>query len=724
MNSSAVAFAQPFRSSIWLKLARLLQVATICLAIGLFIVSIPLNYEQRSIICNTEPCPPEQLTLESVQALNDMGMSVSSLVSLTIAVDLLVAVPYTVCAVIIFIRKPNELLTIFISVMLVVFGTATFTGAMRGFSSLYPEFDWLTKTVEMAGSVSLVAFLLVFPNGRFLPRWTVAILFSWFLFQLPRYYSPDSPFNLANTNPVLYNVIFAAGILSGVGLQVYRYLRSSNLIEKQQTKWVVYGLAIGVGGYVIIRGLSFFVPDPNGSGLPIALGLLILSVFFMLLFPISIAVAVVRYRLWDINPIINRTLVYGALSASTIALYILGVGLASRFFQGANFIFAFIATGIIAILFEPLRERLQRAVNRLMYGERDDPATVLTRLSQRLNSALAPDSVLQTIVETLSQTLRLPYAAISLLDGESHFASTPNPPPSELVSLPLTYQTERVGELRLAPRAEGESFSTADMNLLNLIARQAGIAVHNLYLTKDLQRSREKLVSAQEEERRRLRRDLHDGVGPTLASLTQRIDIAADLVNTDPEASIELLKELKGQIKGSVAEIRRLVYALRPPVLDEFGLITSIHEHVAPYTGPNGLQITFDVTDPMPSLPAAIEVAAYRIVLEAFTNIVNHAEAKSCHILIKIENRALVIEVSDNGKGLPSNTRSGVGFTSMRERAAELGGKFIVEDRPSGGTMVRAKLPITNAVELSGVGMAKPESTLQEPDPDVQKKEQ
>src|SRR5688500_16933443 len=364
MNSSAVAFAQPSRSSIWLKLARLLQVATICLAIGLFIVSIPLNDEQRSSICNAEPCPPGQLTLESVQALSDMGMSVRSLVSLTIALDLLVAVFYTVCAVIIFIRKPTELLTIFISVMLVVFGTATFTGALRGFSSVYPEFDWLTKTVEMAGSVSIVAFLLVFPNGRFIPRWTVAILFGWFVFQLPRYYTPDSPFNLANTNPVLYNVIFAAGILSCVGLQVYRYLRGSDLIEKQQTKWVVYGLAIGVGAYVIIRGLSFFVPDPNGSGLPIALGLLILSVFFMLLFPISIAVAVVRYRLWDINPIINRTLVYGALSASTIALYILGVGLASRFFQGANFIFAFIATGVIAILFEPLRERLQRAVNR------------------------------------------------------------------------------------------------------------------------------------------------------------------------------------------------------------------------------------------------------------------------------------------------------------------------------------------------------------------------
>jgi signal transduction histidine kinase len=169
------------------------------------------------------------------------------------------------------------------------------------------------------------------------------------------------------------------------------------------------------------------------------------------------------------------------------------------------------------------------------------------------------------------------------LDGESHFVSTSTPPPSELISLPLTYQTERVGELRLAPRAEGESFSTVDMNLLKLIARQAGIAVHNLRLTQDLQRSREKLVAAQEEERRRLRRDLHDGVGPTLASFSQRLDTAVDLVNTNPEASINLLKDIKSQVKHTVSEIRRLVYALRPPVLDEFGLVTAIREHVAPH---------------------------------------------------------------------------------------------------------------------------------------------
>ncbi|HET9908163.1 MAG TPA: GAF domain-containing sensor histidine kinase [Anaerolineales bacterium] len=694
MISPTLAVASP--APRWLMVARAFQILSICLAIGMFIISIPLNYEQRVTVCEVEPCLPNQLSLRSVQALEDVGMSVNDLVTQTIALDIIVAATYTVCAIVIFVRKPDEPLTIFVTIMLVIFGTATFTGGIRGIGLVYPALNGLINFFELLGSFSILAFLFVFPNGRFTPRWGVALLLIWSLLQiLPRYFA-DSPLNLAKTNPNLYGILFTGGILSGIAAQIYRYLRVSNIVERQQTKWVVYGLTIAIVGYLITRELGRLNTDPLGTGLPYSMALGITANLIILILPISISLAVIKYRLWDINPIINRTLVYGALSASTIALYILAVGFASRYVQGANLIVSFIVTGVIAILFEPLRERLQRAVNRLMYGERDDPATVLTRLSRRLDSALAPDAVLQTIVETLAQTLRLPYAAISLSDDTPapRFASSPNKPPTQLISLPLTYQSERVGELSLAPRAEGELFSTADMNLLTLIAGQAGIAAYNLRLTQDLQRSREKLVTAQEEERRRLRRDLHDGVGPTLASLSQRIDTAAEMVNIDPQASVELLKELKGQVRGSVSEIRRLVYALRPPALDEFGLVTAIREHVAPYTGPNGLQVTFDITDPMPPLPAAVEVAAYRIVLESFTNLINHAQASACDINMKFEDGSLLLEISDNGQGLPSNNHAGVGFTSMRERAAELGGHWNVENISTGGTRVQAWLPI------------------------------
>jgi signal transduction histidine kinase len=388
-----------------------------------------------------------------------------------------------------------------------------------------------------------------------------------------------------------------------------------------------------------------------------------------------------------------------------MALYIFGVGIFSAYFQNAraSYIIAFIATGLIAILFQPLRERLQRGVNRLMYGERDDPATLLSRLSQQIDTTLTPESVLPTIVETLAQALRLPYAGIRLhsSEGESRIIAAFGKPPPDVIQFPLTYQGESIGEMLLAPRAPGEAFSSADLKLLNIIAQQAGLAAYTVNLTAtlmqlntDLQQSRERLVVAIEEERRRLRRDLHDGVGPTLASLSHRIDAAADLVMSDPQASVGLLRELKGQIKSTLTEIRRLVYALRPPVLDEFGLVSAIREHTAPYAGPGGLAVSFEAAESLPDLPAAVEVAAYRIALEAFTNIVNHAQASRCQILIQVEDSSLRVEITDDGTGIQEDAHRGVGLSSMHERANELGGECLIENLPTGGTRVRARLPL------------------------------
>ena len=695
---------------------RMLQVAMICLTMGLFIAGIPLNYAIRSVICEAEPCPPFRLVFRSEEDLAKIGMTVASFAKMSVGLDILLAAVFTACALVIFLRKPRDPFTVFVTVMLVTFGMATFAGGIRVIAFTYPNLNLLIRTIEMFGNVAMLAFYFVFPNGRFTPRWTVAIVILWFLLVFPPYFLPDSPLNLQSKG-LIFELIFYATLLSGIASQIYRYLRVSDPIEKQQTKWVVYGLTLGMGGYVAVRTIGGFVPDPYGSALPIGITLLILGELFILLLPLSISIAVIRYRLWDINPIINRTLVYGALSFLTIAFYILTVGGFALYFHNnaTNLVTSFIATGVVAFLFEPLRQQLQRAVNRFMYGERDDPATVLIRLSQRLESTLAPDSILRTIVETLAQTLRLPYVAISLPDEEPRFASTRDLPPSELIQLPLTYQTARVGQLILAPRSVGESFSPSDLKLINIIAQQAGLAAYTVRLNNDLQKSRERLVSAQEEERRRLRRDLHDGVGPTLASFSQRLETAAELIHTNPQKSEKIIHALQKQVTETVADIRRLVYALRPPVLDEFGLVSAIREHTAQYSGPKGIRVTFDVTEPMPPLPAAVEVAAYRIALEAFTNIVKHARASACRVLIRIENSSLLLEISDNGKGLPAEPHTGIGLHSMRERAGELSGEFVVERKPSGGTIIRARLPISE-LAVSPV-------TMPDEDPGLQTKE-
>jgi signal transduction histidine kinase len=256
----------------------------------------------------------------------------------------------------------------------------------------------------------------------------------------------------------------------------------------------------------------------------------------------------------------------------------------------------------------------------------------------------------------------------------------------------LIYQRETVGELILGPRGRGEEFSPADRRLLNDIARQVEVAVHAAQVTTALQRSRERLVTAREEERRRLRRDLHDGLGPTLASLLLQAETAHDLIRTDPGESEALLAGLIDQLAAATSDIRRLVYNLRPPALDDLGLLGAIRAQARQY-GYASLQLHLQLPDALPPLPAAVEVGAYRIVQEALTNVVRHANARCCTVRLAV-GAALEVDITDDGDGLPGAVQAGVGLASLRERAAELGGSCDVEPGPAGGVRVRARLPL------------------------------
>ncbi|HEY9528741.1 MAG TPA: GAF domain-containing sensor histidine kinase, partial [Anaerolineales bacterium] len=432
-----------------------------------------------------------------------------------------------------------------------------------------------------------------------------------------------------------------------------------------------------------------------------------------LLIPVSIAIAVLRYRLWDIDIIINRTLVYGALTGIVVSAFVILVGFLSILFQSSgNSIIAIVATGLIALLFNPLRQRLQRSVNHLMFGERDDPYVALSRLGRRLETTLAPDSVLPTVVTTVRDVLKLPYVAIYLQqDSHGYKIVAESASPSVRMQdgsihvpgmnregrcIPLIHQGETIGYIVLGPRAPNEAFSSMDLHLLEDLAPQVGVAVHAVRLAADLQRSREQLVLAREEERRRLRRDLHDGLGPQLAGLALKLETLRNRLHGDPLAD-SLLADLAKQTQNATADIRHLVYELRPPTLDEFGLTWALRESVAQFTqqGCNDLNITFESPENLPALPAAVEVAVYRIAQEALTNVIRHAEAHNCHIYLRADESAglLCLEIQDDGKGLSIKRRAGVGLNSMRERAEELGGMLTFTSIPTGGTLLRARLP-------------------------------
>jgi len=415
--------------------------------------------------------------------------------------------------------------------------------------------------------------------------------------------------------------------------------------------------------------------------------------------------------LWDIDIIVSRTLVYGALTACIVALYILLVGALSLLSQTTgNLLISLLATGLIAFLFQPLRERLQRGVNRLVYGERDDPYVALSRLGRRLEVSLAPEAVLPTVVTTVREVLKLPYVAI-YLQQDSHGFKIVAESASPLLQIengrirvpgmnreglcfPLIHQGETLGYIVLGPRAPNEAFGSTDLRLLDDLAPQVGVAVHAVRLTADLQRSRERLVLAREEERRRLRRDLHDDLGPTLASLGLAASTVAELIPRNPTAATKLVKELEGQIRGTVGNIRKLVYDLRPPTLDELGLLAAVRERAARYSNaPNAFHVAVAAPAELPALPAAVEVAAYRIVQEALENVLKHSRALECVIRFANHN-GLEIEITDDGIGLPSSITPGVGLRSMRERAEELGGSCVIERSLTGGTRILAHLPI------------------------------
>ena len=572
----------------------------------------------------------------------------------------------------------------------------------------------------MVPPLPVTLMLLVFPEGR-LPsrRWRVAVgiaLVGYALTVLEIFlpYALGAYTALGLLGEV-GSWISLAALAASVAAVVLRW-RQSRGQERQQIKWLVYMVAL-----TVIVGLgalaSWYVGDNawGAVGYTTVLAIAAVVAGLGLGIPVAIGVAVLRHHLYDIDLLINRTLVYGTLSACVVAVYVLVVGGLGVLLQTrGNPAVSLLAAALVAVLFQPLRSRLQRGVNRLMYGERDDPYAVTSRLGRRLEATLAPEAVLPTIAETIAQALKLPYAAILLKEGENfRSAAAYGSPTGEPEVLPLVYQREEIGRLVLSPRAPGEDFSSADRRLLEDLARQAEVAVHAVRLTADLQRSRERLVTTREEERRRLRRDLHDELGPTLASLALKLDAARKLVRRKPEDAEDLLSRLKDQTQDSVVEVRRLVYGLRPPALDDLGLVAAVRQQaeshgfvVDGFSGSseqeaakeNGL-VAFSIEAPedLSSLPAAVEVAAYRIVQEALTNVARHAQAKTCRVRLSVDEAAgvLRLEVTDDGVGISEDRVAGVGLSSMRERAEELGGTCDVEPIPAGGTRVLARLPLS-----------------------------
>lgn len=463
---------------------------------------------------------------------------------------------------------------------------------------------------------------------------------------------------------------------------VVRYRRGDD-VARARLKWLIYAAGLMLATFAL-GPLSTAV---LGGAPSIGLGLTAIA--------LAMGIAILRHGLFDIDLLISRTLAYAALSGTVIALYLAAAGyLGTVLRRPDDPLVSAAAALVVAALFHPLRSRVQRAVDRLVYGQRSEPYAVVAELGRRLEAALDSDAVLPAVAATVAQALRLPYVAIELeAEDGTHIAAAHGHVGEPAVSLPLLSQGETIGRLLVAARPGEARLGDADLRLLEGLARQVGLAAHGVRATAELRRARERIVLAREEERRRLLRDLHDELGPRLASHTLLVDAARAAVPRDRDRADALLAELADETRRSVEEVRRIARGLRPTALDELGLARALRD-VAERCASSTLAVEVHVAE-LPSTPTAVETAVYQVASEALTNVVRHASARHCAVRLHRDgDERLVLEVEDDGVGIRPEAPPGMGLASMRERVHELGGACHVAARPGRGTRVIAHFPV------------------------------
>lgn len=699
----------------WLFVFRWILLGMFGLITVLFVSKIPSYYFYLKDSCLDTACEYAAMTPLPRQVALQMGLSDSGFALLYTGISIGFFLIYFAVAALILVKRPKEPLSHIASLALLSINAPTFIRMQ------WREYEGLVGVIEGLTMASFILFLLWFPNGRPIRPWVTYATIGLLSVRLISGYFPSEPWGLDRW-PMWCNLIWFAlqyGIL--IYNQYARYRYTAAAVEKQQTKWVVYGMGLALTGVFLLSVAPILLQsDFYERSDPVWMFLLDLGVQLCILaIPVTLGISIMRKRLWDIDPIVNRTLVYFLLSALIIALYTLTVWYLSVVFRSEHDqVYSFLAAGVVAIVFAPLKEKLQRMVNQMLYGKKDEPFAVLLQLGSRLKETLNPSDSLDIVVQTVKDSLRIPYAGIGLLqNGEAVLAAGDRRGnDQEEIHIELTSGGETLGWLYIGTRSPGEKFTEADQKLIGAIARQAGIVVRSVkqameiqWLLESLRDSKEALIFAREEERRAMRRNLHDDIAPRLAAMRLTASVAADWIRKDPAKAIEIVTRFKTDISETVDEIRGIVHDLRPHALDELGLIGAIRQRVEQMkemqavkgiTDDAQLDIRLDAPEQLPSLPAAVEVGAYRIATESLVNVVKHAEASVCGIRIALDKHELVIETTDNGKGLPdfypnNAGNQGIGISSIRERALELGGTCVIEGfGDGGGTRIAARLPI------------------------------
>jgi signal transduction histidine kinase len=572
--------------------------------------------------------------------------------------------------------------------------------ARPGLLPLVPVATWLAAWTFAPYWLQVTLLPVLFPDGKIPSRWwrrfVAGVLTVVAVVTVVAMFRPDPDVEgLGVRNPLaigpaqvghawhfllLGPVLALAFVAAPVALVALaaRQRHASGRI-RAQLQWLLLGF---VACFLIIAVPALLRPGWITSG---HYGL---SVAFAMI-PLAVAIAVVRHGLFDIEMVVNRAIVYVALTGLGLASYA-GL-LAVTGARAGRGTYAPLLAAVIAAALTAARSGFQRFVDRRMFGARRDPYEVVRRVGVSVAAAQAPDEALANLVATVREVLALPYAGVEPAGpagGSVHCAESGSPV-AGVEELPAVYRGRQVGVLRVGHRHRGERFRAAEVSALGDVARRVASVLHAADLAADLQASRERIVAAREEERRRIRRDLHDGLGPELAGMALQLDSLASHLQAQTGLA-ERAARLRDLLQCTVTEVRRIVEGLRPSAVDELGLAEALRQ-LGAARAETGFSVR--VPDSFGDLPAAVEVAAYRIAAEACTNVIRHARASRCSIEAGVRDGWLTLTVADDGRGFGAEAAVGVGLQSLHDRAAEVGGSLQISSAP-GGTTVSSRLPL------------------------------
>ncbi len=471
------------------------------------------------------------------------------------------------------------------------------------------------------------------------------------------------------------DVTFAMSSLSGLAVltRIWWRLERGPRSERAPLLWLA--LALGAAG--MVAGIAIFAGEGTDAG--DATAVLVFAVV-----PPAMVIGRQRPEVVDVRGLIVQSVVAGV----TMLLYLsVFVGVAATLAPDGDYNIGALGVlgAVCALAFHPTTVVLRGVIDQLLFGDRPDPLRAATQVADRIGD----DPVLA--LRAIREALVLPYASLRADGAELASSGTEV---THTRTIPLDLGGDSVGEVVVGLRAGDLRLSPSDEHVLRIVAPLLAQTIRARALAADLQASRGEAIAAIEEERRRLRRDLHDGLGPTLTGVAFATDAARNKLREDPSGADELLSRLRSDTSDAISEIRRLVEGLRPPALDELGLVAAVRQQSRGMHTAAGapLQVNIDAPDPMPALPAAVEVAAYRIVVEALTNVARHAATDSARVRLTVDQESLALWVEDAGtRSQP--WRPGVGTASMRERAEQLGGRLTAGAGPAGGR-VHAVIPL------------------------------